>query len=87
MLLAGCLALAAMTVGVMAAFALVFVPAWVAFRFASSWRSTVGLSSSLGLLSYGLSYAAALVLDQPYGPVLVAVLLLLAVVRALPPRA
>jgi zinc transport system permease protein len=86
-LLAGCLALAAMTVGVMAAFGLVFVPAWVAFRFAGSWRSMLVLSSSLGLVSYGVSYAAALVFDQPYGPVLVAVLLLLAAIRALPARA
>jgi hypothetical protein len=45
------------------------------------------LSSSLGLVSYGVSYAAALVFDQPYGPVLVAVLLLLAAIRALPARA
>jgi zinc transport system permease protein len=86
-LLAGCLALAAMTVGVMAAFGLVFVPAWVAFRFDGSWRSMLVLSSSLGLVSYGVSYAAALVFDQPYGPVLVAVLLLLAAIRALPARA
>jgi zinc transport system permease protein len=86
-LLAGCLALAAMTVGVMAAFGLVFVPAWVAFRFANSWRSTLALSSSLGLVSYGVSYAAALVFDQPYGPVLVAVLLILAAIRVLPARA
>ncbi|HEY7440808.1 MAG TPA: metal ABC transporter permease [Vicinamibacterales bacterium] len=86
-LLAACLALAAMTVGVMAAFGLVFVPAWVAFRFAGSWRSTFVLSSSLGLVSYSVSYAAALVLDQPYGFVLVAVLLFLAAARVLPVRA
>jgi zinc transport system permease protein len=86
LLLAGCLVLAAMTVGVMAAFGLVFVPAWVAFRFARSWRSTLVLSSSLGLLSYVVSFAAALVLDQPYGPVLVAVLLLVAAMRAFPSR-
>jgi zinc transport system permease protein len=86
LLLAGSLALAAMTVGVMAAFGLVFVPAWVAFRFAGSWRTTLMLSASLGLLAYGVSYAAALVLDQPYGPVLVAVLVLLAAIRALPVR-
>jgi ABC-2 type transport system permease protein len=33
------------------------------------------LSSSLGLVSYGVSYAAALVLDQPYGPILVLIYL------------
>lgn len=85
-LLAGCLALASMTVGVMAACVLVFVPAWVAFRFAHNWRRTLVLSSGVGLVAYGVSYAAALLLNQPYGPVLVAVLLFTAAIRRLPAR-
>jgi len=86
LLLAACLTLAAMTVGVMAAFGLVFVPAWVAFSLAGSWRGTLVWSAGLGVLAYGTSYVAALVFDQPYAPVLVAVLLLVAVVRFLSPR-
>ena len=46
------LALAATVVGVMAAFALVFIPAWVAFRLAGSWRSALTWSLALGTLAY-----------------------------------
>ena len=74
-LVAVSLALAASVVGVMAAFALVFVPAWVAFRFAGSWRAALGWSIATGTLAYLASFAIAVVLDQPYGPVLVAALL------------
>jgi zinc transport system permease protein len=38
---AATLALAATAVGTMAAFALVFIPPWVAFRFAEGWRKTL----------------------------------------------
>jgi zinc/manganese transport system permease protein len=74
-LVAVSLALAATMVGVMAAFALVFVPAWVAFRFANSWRSAVAWSLALGTAAYVASFAIAILFDQPYGPVLVAALL------------
>jgi zinc transport system permease protein len=73
-LVAVSLALAATVVGVMAAFALVFVPAWVAFRLAVGWRSTLAWSVGLGLLAYLASFALAILFDQPYGPVLVAAL-------------
>jgi zinc transport system permease protein len=69
------LALAATIVGVMAAFALVFVPAWVAFRFAGSWRAAVTWSIALGVAAYVGSFAVSIVFDQPYGPVLVGALL------------
>jgi zinc transport system permease protein len=69
------LALAATVVGVMAAFALVFIPAWVAFRMAGSWRSTLTWSLLLGTAAYTGSFALAIIFDQPYGPVLVAALL------------
>jgi len=62
-------------VGVMAAFALVFIPAWVAFRLANSWRSALMWSMLLGTLAYVVSFAGAIVFDQPYGPVLVTALL------------
>jgi zinc/manganese transport system permease protein len=73
------------TLGLMAAFALVFVPPWAAFRRASHWRACLAISAALGTLSYVLAFAAALLLDQPFGPVLVAVLVAiagLAMVRA-----
>jgi zinc/manganese transport system permease protein len=85
-LLAACLALAATAVGVMAAFALVFAPAWVAFRFAHGWRRTLAWSAALGAAAYTVSFAMAIVFDQPYGPVLVAVLLAVVAVRPLTRR-
>ena len=71
------LALATMSMGVMGGFALVFVPAWIAFRRASSWRNGVLLAVAIGLVGYVAAFALALGLDQPFGPVLA--LLLIAV--------
>jgi zinc/manganese transport system permease protein len=76
------LALAASLVGVMAAFALIFIPAWIAFRFAGSWRASLIWSVSLGLLAYVGSFATAVLADQPYGPVLVASLVVVGCSRA-----
>jgi zinc transport system permease protein len=77
------LALSATAIGVMAAFALVFVPPWVAFRLAHGWRRTLAWSVGLGVLAYLVAFVAAIRLDQPFGPVLVAVLLLFALGRPL----
>lgn len=81
-LVAVTLALSATAIGVMAAFALVFVPPWVAFRFAHGWRGTIAWSAGLGLLAYLAAFALAIRLDQPFGPVLVVALLLLTPARA-----
>ena len=62
------------TLGLMGAFALVFVPPWIAFRLARSWRWTLILAVGLGVAAYLLAFGLALGLDQPFGPVLVAVL-------------
>jgi zinc transport system permease protein len=66
----------------MAAFALVFIPAWVAFRVAGSWRSTLTWSLLLSTAAYTGSFALAIVSDQPY-PVLVAALLVVGSGRAI----
>ena len=58
----------------MGAFALVLVPAWLAFRLARGWPATLALASSLGAAAYLLAFWAALTFDQPFGPILVAVL-------------
>ena len=63
------LALATMNMGVMGAFALVFIPPWVAFRRARNWRSGLGWALAIGVLSYVAAFLAALALDQPFGPV------------------
>jgi zinc transport system permease protein len=85
-LLATSLALAATVVGVMGAFALVVVPPWVAFRLAAGWRSTLWLAGAVGFVAYVASFGLAVVLDQPYGPVLVLVLLISSVGRLAPAR-
>jgi zinc transport system permease protein len=70
------LALAATVVGVMAAFAFVFIPARVAFRFAGNWQSVLAWSFLTGIAASVGSFALAVVFDQPHGPVLVAALLI-----------
>jgi zinc transport system permease protein len=71
-----CLALATMSLGVMGAFALVFIPPWLAFRRAATWRSGLGWSLALGVLAYVSAFVLALWLDQPFGPVLALLLVM-----------
>jgi zinc transport system permease protein len=59
----------------------VFIPAWIAFRVASSWRAAVIWSLGLGTVAYAGSFAIAILFDQPYGPVLVAALLVVSTGR------
>jgi zinc/manganese transport system permease protein len=75
LLVALAIALGTATLGLMAAFALVFLPAWIAFRQAPDWRRANLASLAAGLAAYLTAFALALVFDQPFGPVLVAVLL------------
>ncbi len=73
----------------LAAFALAFVPPWVAFRRASHWRACLAVSASLRALAYILAFTTALVWDPPFGPTLVVVLMALtgpAMVRGRVPR-
>lgn len=70
------------TLGLMGAFALVFVPPWLAFRIAPSWRWTLIWSALVGSGGYLIAFAAALATDQPFGPVLVAILIGLAAVTS-----
>lgn len=76
LLMAFTLALSALVVGVMGAFALVILPPWVAFRFAGSWRTTLTVAALLGMSVYLVAFAAAILLDQPFGPTLVLMLLI-----------
>lgn len=78
LLAAAGIALGTASVGVMAAFALVFIPPWAAFRLAPGWRWAMGLSAGIGMSAYLLAFVLALKLDQPFGPVLTAVLLAVA---------
>jgi zinc transport system permease protein len=81
------MAVATATVGLMAAFALVFIPPWLAFRRAGNWRQALVISISFATGAYIAAFLLALWLDQPFGPVLVALLLVAAgvtYVRPLP---
>ena len=85
-LVAVTLALAATAIGVMAAFAVVFLPPWIAFRFARGWFRTIGLGIVLSVAGYLVAFVMAIRFDQPIGPVIVAVLLVIGVSRAFAPR-
>lgn len=76
------LALATTTLGVMATFALVFVPPWFAFRRADDWRRGLRLALLVSVGGYIAAFAMALWFDQPFGPVLAILLILLAGVAA-----
>jgi zinc transport system permease protein len=76
------LALATMSLGVMGAFALVFIPPWLAFRRAANWRSGLGWALGIGVLAYTAAFALALGLDQPFGPVLALLLVLVGLLIA-----
>ena len=71
-----CLALATMSLGVMGAFALVFIPPWLAFRRAANWRAGLCWALGIGVAGYVAAFALALGLDQPFGPVLAILLVL-----------
>ncbi|MFZ4537419.1 metal ABC transporter permease [Propionivibrio sp.] len=70
LLVAGALALATMSVGVMGAFALIFVPPLIAFNWGNGWHGALLLALSSAFLAYVAAFALALVLDQPFGPLL-----------------
>lgn len=78
LLTAAAVAAGTATLGLMASFALIFVPPWLAFRLAPDWRRTQWLAAGFGVAGYGLAFALALVFDQPFGPVLAAVFVALA---------
>ena len=71
------MAVGAGTLGLMAAFALAFVPPWAAFRVARNWRHCQWISVGIATLAYVLAFMVALVFDQPFGPALVAVLVVM----------
>jgi zinc transport system permease protein len=77
-LIALAMALAMTSMGLMAAFAMVFIPAWLVFPLAPSWRMTLVLACGFNVLVYLLSFVLALVFDQPFGPLMVVVSMVLA---------
>ena len=74
------------TMGVMATFAMMFVPPWVAFRLARGWTRALLFSVIIGVACCLGGFITALALDLPFGAALVAVLALSLPLRLLPPR-
>jgi zinc transport system permease protein len=74
------LALAVMCLGVMGAFALVFIPPWLVFTLARTWRVACVIAPVLAFLAYSLAFALALYGDLPFGPTLALTLALAALV-------
>lgn len=77
-----CLALATMSLGVMGAFALVFIPPWLGFRRAKNWRNGLAWALGIAVLAYVVAFVTALGLDQPFGPVLALILVLVGLLVA-----
>ena len=72
------MAVGAGSLGLMSAFALVFVPPWIAFKVSPNWRAALWISLAVGVFAYIGAFASALLLDQPFSPVLVVILVLAA---------
>jgi zinc/manganese transport system permease protein len=68
--------LGTVALGAFPAFALFFVPAWVAFILATGWRRAMLLTVGIGVGAYLVAFVLAIGLDQPFGPVLAMVLAL-----------
>jgi len=81
LLVAFSVALATESIGVMATFCLVFFPPWIAFRIAASWKRALVHSAGIAVTAYLAAFVLAILLDQPFGPVLVGTLVVAGLVR------
>mgnify|MGYP006424624401 CR=1 FL=1 len=78
LLVAAAMAVGTATLGIMGTFVLVLIPAWLAFHLGTNWRTTLIIATLVALFGYVLAFILALLLDQPFAPVLVALMLVLA---------
>ena len=75
-----------LTMGVMATFAMMFIPPWVSFRLARGWPATLLLAATIGVSAFVAGFVVAVAADLPFGPALVAALLAALPLRLLPGR-
>ena len=73
--------LGTMAMGAFPAFAMFFVPSWVGFVLVDGWRRSLVVSVIIGCAAYLISFSAAVLGDQPFGPLLVIVLTLVSLLR------
>ena len=71
------LALATASVGVMAAFALIFIPPLIAFKWGANWRRSTVIAAASGGFAHIAAFLLAIALDQPYGPLLTLLLIVM----------
>jgi len=71
LLVAATLALSVKSLGVMGAFALIFIPPQIVCVLSPSWRAAHIAAPILSFLAYTLAFTLALIYDQPFGPMLV----------------
>lgn len=81
LLVALAVALATESIGVMATFCLVFFPPWVSFRIASGWKRALVHAVGFSVTAYLVAFVLAIVLNQPFGPVLVGTLVVGGLIR------
>ena len=85
-LLVGAAVLGTIAMGAFPAFAMFFVPPWIAFGLVRGWNAALLLSVAIGALLYCAAFALAMALDQPFGPTLVLLLGAASALRLLPHR-
>ncbi len=69
------------TMGAFPAFAMLFVPSWVGFVIVDGWQRSVIASMLVGTAAYLIAFVVAMLLDQPFGPMLTIVLVLAGTLR------
>lgn len=73
--------LGTVTIGAFPAFAMFFLPSWVGFVIVDGWKRSLAASVLIGCAAYLLSFAIAVLFDQPFGPFLVIVLCFFSLLR------
>lgn len=76
--------LGTISMGAFPAFALLFVPSWIGFVLVDGWSRALAVSVAIGAVVYMAAFVLALLADQPFGPLLTALLTILAALRWVP---
>lgn len=80
LLVAIAMGIATACIGLMTAFAMIFIPAWLAFRISANWYQACVIAVLFNGVTFIAGFALAILLNQPYGPCQVATTLAAAAV-------
>ena len=78
-LVAFTLTLATMSIGIMAAFSLTFVPPFITWTWSKNWKQAKYMAVIISILSYSLAFYLAMHWDQPFGPTMALTLTILGI--------